>query len=269
MGSYEVLPGVLTQQALAAGGGGGPPTPSATISMATNPSGNFNNALKCGFFQSNAHDYILPCSDLDGNATNIQQGDPDPVGVLVPPTMGYHVASSPTRTVQNFVIDHTEFEGHHLVHGAQASNVFAVGGYARGFISGVAANASVSNVVWGTAGASQIVASLASNGCTFTMTEMSAQNSRQNIQDNTDMYDGAGIGLPPGSVGVSQQGIYGSPANGSGTGIFILKLTYGGGRGGLQYPNIGDFFRVRFTLDAQVAGVTATQITHEIGCLLF
>lgn len=256
MGSYEVLPGVLTQQALAAAGGGG--TPTVSISIATSASGNFDNAMGMGFWHNPLLDYVPDAQDLDGSITNSAQGSANPMGA--PFThFGYFTGTSPTRTIQNMGFPVMGFEDIALATNPVVAQPFIVGGYARGVSNGAAANGSVTNVVWGTAGAAQIVAQNASNGCAFTMIEMSSTNSRQNTQDNTAMVD---------TFGFDPQGIYGSQAQSSGTGIFMLHLFFGGGRGGLTYPLSGDFCQVRYTLDAQVSGVAATQVIHEIGFVL-
>ena len=257
MSSYEVLPGVLTQQALAAGGGGGGGSPTVSISIATSSSGNFDNAMKVGFYHSALGDYIFDCADLDGQTTTDSQDEENPFGAPFS-QFGYFTGTSPTRTIQNIPMVSSSFADTAFLAGPQIAQPLVVGGYARGVSNGVAANGSVSNVVWGTAGASQIITQQASNGCAFTMVEMSSQNSRQNTQDNTAMTDGFG----------QFQGIYGSNATGSGTGIFMLHLFFGGGRAGLTYPNPGDYCQVRYTLDAQVSSVAATQVIHEVAFVL-
>ena len=107
MSSYEVLPGVLTQQALAAGGGGGG-SPTVSISIATSSSGNFDNAMKVGFYSSPLGDYIFDCADLDGQTTTDSQDEENPFGAPFS-QFGYFTGTSPTRTIQNIPMVSSSF----------------------------------------------------------------------------------------------------------------------------------------------------------------
>ena len=147
------------------GGGGGSSPPSARLSIATSASGNFDNAVKIGIFNTASTSMDFSNGVKDGSNST------------------FGTASNPTRTTQTIPVSAADYFAAWNANGSGTGHIM-IGGYLRanGYTS---ANAQAWQVQ------SNTIQSQSFSTVTATVTE--TNNGRRNIRDNTNLATGFGI----------------------------------------------------------------------------
>lgn len=147
------------------GGGSGSPPPSAGVSIATSASGNFDNAVKIGIFNtaSSAMDFSNGVKD-GSNST-------------------FGTASSPTRTTQTISVSAADYFAAWNANGTGSGHI-VIGGYIR-----TSGYTSANLHAWSMP--SSIIQSQSFS--TVTAQALETNDSRRLTQDNTNLNTGFGI----------------------------------------------------------------------------
>lgn len=224
---YLAVTGACAEQEANAGGGGGGGG-SASVSVATTSSGNYDNAVKVGIWNSAGQDFSYSNGIEDGSNST------------------FGTASSPTRTTQSFDIAASDYLSAYNSNGTGFSQVI-IGGYIRnnGFTSNNKYN-------WDVDSAAIVSSDMSNGGSSVSAFETKAGS--QSTQDNTSMP--TGVTLP--------KGIYSSLGAFSGTGYYMVGITHGSGRGSATLPAAGDFITIRLTVSDEDSGGTTYSAIHDV-----
>ena len=207
----------------AAGGGGGG---TASVSVATSATGNFDNAVELVF-------------------VNAALGPTDPNnfsgGILGGAHSTFGTASSPTRTTQTISFPVATYHNSGTLNG-QGQAPILIGGYIR------SNNFTTANKQAWAVAANTIQSQSFATGASVIATESDA--TRTNIRDNTFTTHSAGIYNAAGH-------------STAGTGFYGITIQHAVGRGAATFPQAGDSFTFRLEVSDQSASASFNAV-HDV-----
>lgn len=208
-----------------AGGGGGGGT--ASVSVATSATGNYDNAVELVFVNA-----ALPPTDPQNFSGGILGGAQSTFGT----------ASSPTRTTQTIFLPVATYHNSGTING-QGQAPILIGGYIR------SNNFTSANKTAWTVAANTIQSQSFATGAAVIVTETDA--TRKNFPDNT--------------FGTSVTGIYNAAGHStaSGTGFYGITIQHAVGRGAATFPQAGDSFTFRLEVEDQDTSNTYSAV-HDV-----
>lgn len=205
----------------AAAGGGG----TASVSMATTSSGNFDNAIKLGIRNS-----------ADGNAMSFSGGVTDGSA----DTFG--TAISPARTTQAITLQASDYLNSWMANGTGNGDV-VIGGYIRHN------NYTSPNKDGWVVDVNAIQSQSFSTGVSVAVVQ--TNNSFYQNQDNTTIATGG------------PYGIYSNLTTSSNSGFYYINIRHAAGRGAATLPQPGDTFTFRLSV-FDVNGSTPLTAIHDV-----
>lgn len=204
----------------AAGGGGA----TASVSMATTSSGNFDNAIKLGIRNDQTNAMTFSGGVTDGSADS------------------FGTATSPARTTQAITLQAGDYLNSWNANGTGNGDV-VIGGYIRHN------NYSSPNKDGWVVDANAIQSQSFSTGVSVAMVQ--TNNAFYQNQDNTTISTGG------------PYGIYSNLVNSSNSGFYRIIIQHAAGRGAATLPQPGDNFTFRISV-FDVNGSTQLTAIHDV-----